>query len=180
MLGPTASGGLYGRPEALEEMDPFMGGGEMINEVHPDHSTYKPPPYRFEAGTPNIADVIAFQKAMEFINETGKENIQKHEAGLLAYASEKMGDINGFIPVGTAAEKVSVLSFLINNMHPFDVGMMLDAAGIAVRTGHHCAQPLMKRYGIEGTVRASFAVYNTKEEIDRLYDSLKRIAKRRN
>lgn len=180
LYGPTGLGILYGKRELLEAMPPYQGGGEMIKEVDFAGTTYNEIPFKFEAGTPNIADVIAFQKAIQFINDIGKDNIRKHETELLSYANERMATIKGFIPVGTAADKVSVLSFLINNIHPFDVGMMLDASGIAVRTGHHCAQPLMKRYEIEGTVRASFAVYNTKDEIDRLYDSLERIAKRKN
>lgn len=180
LYGPTGLGILYGKREVLEAMPPYMGGGEMIKEVTFEKTTYNEIPFKFEAGTPNIADVIAFQQAIEFINHIGKTNIIAHERALLAYASEKLGSIKGFIPVGEASEKISILSFLINGMHPFDVGVMLDAAGIAVRTGHHCAQPLMNRFQIEGTVRASFAVYNTEEEIDRLYASVGKIAKLKN
>lgn len=180
LYGPTGLGVLYGKRELLEVMPPYQGGGEMIKEVDFAGTTYNDIPFKFEAGTPNIADVIAFQKALEFFQVTGRENIHAHEQELLAYATEKLSTIKGFIPVGTAKEKVSVLSFLINGMHPFDVGMMLDAGGIAVRTGHHCTQPLMKRFGIEGTVRASFSVYNTKKEIDTLYQWVSRIAKRKN
>ncbi|MEX2514480.1 MAG: cysteine desulfurase [Cyclobacteriaceae bacterium] len=180
LYGPTGLGILYGKRELLESMPPYQGGGEMIKEVDFEKTTYNEIPYKFEAGTPNIADVIAFQKALEFIQSLGKENISRHENHLHDYAMEKLLGINGFLPVGTAPNKVSVLSFLIKNTHSFDVGMMLDAAGIAVRTGHHCTQPLMKSFGIEGTVRASFAVYNTIEEVDRLYESLVRIAKRKN
>ncbi|WP_114749396.1 cysteine desulfurase [Pleomorphovibrio marinus] len=180
LYGPTGLGVLYGKRELLEEMPPYQGGGEMIKEVDFSGTTYNEIPFKFEAGTPNIADVIAFQKALEFVSTVGKEQLLAHENELLTYATEKLGTIKGFIPVGKAKHKVSVLSFLINGMHPFDVGMMLDAVGIAVRTGHHCAQPLMKRFNIEGTVRASFAVYNTKQEIDVLYVSLSRIAKRKN
>lgn len=180
LYGPTGVGVLYGKREILETMPPYQGGGEMIKEVDFARTTFNDIPFKFEAGTPNIGDVIAFQEALKFINTLGKENILQHEQELLHYATEKLGQINGFIPVGTASEKVSVLSFLINGMHPFDVGMMLDAGGIAVRTGHHCTQPLMKRLGIEGTVRASFSVYNTKQEIDLLADNLSRIAKRKN
>src|SRR5690554_5208065 len=180
IYGPTGLGVLYGKREILEAMPPYMGGGEMIKEVTFERTTYNDIPFKFEAGTPNIADVIAFQKALEFVNELGKGAMVAHENGLLAYAQEMLGSINGFIPVGTAQDKVSILSFLIKDMHPFDVGMMLDAGGIAVRTGHHCAQPLMKRFDIEGTVRASFSVYNTKDEIDRLYQSLSKIAKIKN
>ncbi|GAB3654526.1 cysteine desulfurase [Echinicola sediminis] len=180
IYGPTGLGILYGKREILEAIPPYQGGGEMIKEVRFEKTTYNEIPFKFEAGTPNIADVIAFQKAIEFINELGKDSIRKHEEDLLQYAEEKLGQIKGFIPVGTADKKVSVLSFLINGMHPFDVGMMLDAAGIAVRTGHHCTQPLMGRFEIEGTVRASFSVYNTREEIDRLCDSVSKIAKLKN
>jgi len=180
LFGPTGLGVLYGKRELLETMPPYQGGGEMIKEVDFAGTTYNEIPFKFEAGTPNIGDVIAFQKALEFFNAVGRENIHGHEQELLAYATERLSTIKGFIPVGTATEKVSVLSFLINGMHPFDVGMMLDAGGIAVRTGHHCTQPLMKRFGIEGTVRASFSVYNTKTEIDTLYQWISRIAKRKN
>jgi len=180
LYGPTGMGVLYGKREILEAMPPFQGGGEMIKEVTFEKTTFNDIPFKFEAGTPNIADVIAFNEALKFINNLGKENILTHEDELLAYATDKLSSIKGFIPVGTAKEKVSVLSFLINGMHPFDVGMMLDAAGIAVRTGHHCTQPLMNRFKIEGTVRASFSVYNTTEEIDRLYESVSKIAKLKN
>jgi cysteine desulfurase/selenocysteine lyase len=180
LYGPTGLGVLYGKRELLEAMPPYQGGGEMIKEVDFEGTTFNEIPFKFEAGTPNIADVIAFQKALEFVYEVGKDKILAHENELLTYASEKLNSIKGFIPIGTARQKVSVISFLINGMHPFDVGMMLDAMGIAVRTGHHCAQPLMKRFKIEGTVRASFAVYNTKQEIDTLYASLSRIAKKKN
>ncbi|KEO74163.1 cysteine desulfurase [Anditalea andensis] len=180
IYGPTGMGVLYGKRELLEAIPPFQGGGEMIKEVTFEKTTFNDIPFKFEAGTPNIADVIAFDKALTFVNELGKENILMHEDTLLEYATDKLSTIKGFIPIGTAKEKVSVLSFLINGMHPFDVGMMLDAAGIAVRTGHHCTQPLMNRLNIEGTVRASFSVYNTMEEIDRLYDSIRKIAKLKN
>src|SRR5690606_24518123 len=180
IYGPTGLGVLYGKREILESMPPYMGGGEMIKEVTFERTTFNDIPFKFEAGTPNIADVIAFQKALEFVNALGKSNMVAHENELLHYAEEKLGSINGFIPVGVAADKVSILSFLINGMHPFDVGVMLDAAGIAVRTGHHCAQPLMNRFKIEGTVRASFSVYNTVEEIDKLYKSVKKTAKIKN
>lgn len=180
LYGPTGLGVLYGKREILESMPPFQGGGEMIKEVSFEKTTYNEIPFKFEAGTPNIADVIAFKSALDFINLLGKKDIKAHEDELLAYANERMNEIKGFIPVGTAAEKVSVLSFNINGMHPYDVGMMLDANGIAVRTGHHCTQPLMKRLGLEGTVRASFAVYNSKSEIDKLADGVSRIARIKN
>jgi cysteine desulfurase/selenocysteine lyase len=180
LFGPTGLGVLYGKRSILESMPPYQGGGEMIKEVTFEKTTYNEIPFKFEAGTPNIADVIAFQKSLEFINSIGKQNIKAHEEGLLTYANELLGEIKGFIPVGTAKEKVSVLSFNIRGMHPFDVGMMLDANGIAVRTGHHCTQPLMQRFGIEGTVRASFSVYNTKSEIDQMAFAVTKIAKIKN
>ena len=180
LYGPTGLGVLYGKRQLLESMPPYQGGGEMIKEVSFAKTTFNDIPFKFEAGTPNIADVIAFQKALEFITTIGKKNIKNHEAELLDYATSKLSDIKGFIPVGTAKEKVSVLSFNISGMHPFDVGIMLDAKGIAVRTGHHCTQPLMQRFGIEGTVRASFSVYNTKAEIDEMVATVAKIAKIKN
>ncbi len=175
MYGPTGVGVLYGKRKLLEVMPPYMGGGEMIKDVTFEKTTYNDLPYKFEAGTPNIADVIAFGDAIEFINELGKVNIARHENDLLAYAHKKLQEIEGVQLIGTAKNKVSVVSFIIEGVHPFDIGQMLDARGIAVRTGHHCTQPLMDRFGIEGTVRASFAVYNTKAEIDSLAEGLRRI-----
>ena len=175
MYGPTGVGVLYGKKELLEKMPPYMGGGEMIKDVSFAKTTYNDLPYKFEAGTPNIADVVAFNEAIAFVNELGKENIHQHESELLAYATDKLSTIPGITLIGTAHHKVSVLSFIIEGIHHFDIGQMLDARGIAVRTGHHCTQPLMERFGIEGTVRASFAVYNTKEEIDSLVEGLKRV-----
>lgn len=180
LYGPTGLGVLYGKREIFESMPPYQGGGEMIKEVTFEKTVYNDIPFKFEAGTPNIGDVIAFKAAIDFINEIGKEAIKAHEDELLAYANEQLMRVKGFIPVGTAKEKVSVVSFNINAMHPYDVGMMLDANGIAVRTGHHCTQPLMKRFGLEGTVRASFSVYNTKSEIDKLAESVSRIARIKN
>jgi cysteine desulfurase/selenocysteine lyase len=176
LYGPTGLGVLYGKREILEDMPPFLGGGEMIKEVSFEKTTYNDIPFKFEAGTPNIADVIAFKSSLEFFDKLGKSNIKAHEDQLLQYAVELLDPIKGFIPVGTASEKVSVLSFNLLGMHPFDVGMMLDANGIAVRTGHHCTQPLMKRLGLEGTVRASFAVYNTKNEVEKLAESVAKIS----
>jgi cysteine desulfurase/selenocysteine lyase len=175
MYGPTGTGILYGKKNLLEKMPPYMGGGEMIKEVTFARTTYNDLPYKFEAGTPNIADVVALNEAIKFINTLGKEQIADHESELLAYASENLAAIPGVKLIGTAKEKVAVQSFIIEGIHHFDIGQMLDTRGIAVRTGHHCTQPLMDRYGIEGTVRASFSVYNTKEEIDELIVGIKRI-----
>jgi cysteine desulfurase / selenocysteine lyase len=177
MYGPNGVGVLYGKRELLEEMPPYMGGGEMIKDVSFSKTTYNDLPFKFEAGTPNIADVVAFKQAIEFINIIGKDKIQRHELELLNYGHEKIGNIEGIRLIGTAANKVSVISFVVKGVHHFDLGMMLDAKGIAVRTGHHCTQPLMDQYKIEGTVRASFAVYNTIQEIDTLVDGLERIVK---
>ena len=174
MYGPTGVGVLYGKKEWLEKMPPYMGGGEMIKDVTFGKTTYNDLPYKFEAGTPNIADVVAFAEAIAFINELGKKNIHHHETELLSYATALLSQMDGVRLIGTAAQKVGVLSFVIDGIHHFDIGQMLDARGIAVRTGHHCTQPLMDRFGIEGTVRASFAVYNTKEEIDRLAEGITR------
>lgn len=176
LYGPTGLGVLYGKREVLEDMPPFLGGGEMIKEVSFEKTTYNDIPFKFEAGTPNIADVIAFKSSLEFFDQLGKSAIKEHEDQLLHYAVELLTPIKGFTPVGTASEKVSVLSFNLLGMHPFDVGMMLDANGIAVRTGHHCTQPLMRRLGLEGTVRASFAAYNTKNEVEKLAESVAKIA----
>ncbi len=180
LYGPTGLGVLYGKREILEELPPYQGGGEMIKEVTFEKTTFNEIPFKFEAGTPNIGDVIAFRNALDFIQGLTKEKIRRHEDDLLGYANSLLKHIQGFIPVGTASEKVCVLSFNIKGMHPFDVGQMLDGKGIAVRTGHHCTQPLMKRFGIEGTVRASFAVYNTKEEIEKLAEGVHQIARLKN
>lgn len=175
MYGPTGTGILYGKRELLEKMPPYQGGGEMIKEVTFEKTTYNDIPYKFEAGTPNIADVVGFKYAMDFILETGRKNMAAHEHDLLTYATEHVSKLKSIKLVGTAKNKVSVLSFIVDGIHPFDMGQMLDARGIAVRTGHHCTQPLMDRFGIEGTVRASFAVYNTKKEIDLFVEGLDRI-----
>lgn len=176
MYGPTGVGVLYGKRSLLEKMPPYQGGGEMIKEVTFEKTTFNDLPYKFEAGTPNIADVIALNEAIRFIQRNGKAAIRHHENELLGYATTRLQKVEGVRLIGTAREKVSVQSFLLEGMHPFDVGQLLDARGIAVRTGHHCTQPLMDRFGIEGTVRASFAVYNTRDEIDRMIEALERIS----
>lgn len=177
MFGPTGTGILYGKKNLLELMPPYQGGGEMIKSVSFEKTTYNDLPYKFEAGTPNIADVIAFGTAIEFINTIGKDAIAAHEHELLAYATEKIKTLPHVRVIGEAKEKVGVLSFSIDGIHPFDIGQMLDARGIAVRTGHHCTEPLMARLGVEGTVRASFSVYNTKQEVDQFIEGLDRIIK---
>jgi len=177
MYGPTGTGFLYGKKALLEKMPPYMGGGEMIKDVTFAKTTYNDLPYKFEAGTPNIGDVVAFKEAFLFINEFGKENIATLENNLLHHAAEQLSKIKSVRLIGTAKEKVSVQSFVIEGIHHFDIGQMLDARGIAVRTGHHCTQPLMECFGIEGTVRASFSIYNTREEIDLLIEGVDRIVK---
>jgi len=177
VYGPTGTGALYGKRELLESMPPYQGGGEMIKDVSFEKTTYNHIPYKFEAGTPNIADVIGFDAAIQFVENTGKAEMASYENMLLEYATDQLSEIEGLKIYGSSTNKVSVVSFLIEDIHPFDIGQMLDARGVAVRTGHHCTQPLMDRYGIEGTVRASFAVYNTVEEIDRMVEGIKRIVK---
>lgn len=178
MYGPTGVGILYGKRKWLEEMPPYQGGGEMIKDVSFEQTTYNDIPHKFEAGTPNIADVVAFKTAVEFIDGIGKETIIKHENLLLAHANKELASIDGLRPIGIAPDKVGVISFVLDGIHHFDLGVMLDAKGIAVRTGHHCTQPLMEYYGLEGTVRVSFAIYNTIEEVDILVKSLESIVKR--
>ena len=177
MYGPTGVGVLYGKKELLESMPPFQGGGEMIKEVTFEKTTYNDLPYKYEAGTPNIADIIAYKAAIDFVNETGKKNIKQYEDELLQYATKQLKQIPGLKIIGEAKEKVSVISFIVEGLHPQDLGILLDNRGIAVRTGHHCTQPLMDCYKIPGTVRASFAVYNTKEEIDELVIGLEKAIK---
>lgn len=185
LYGPTGVGVLYGKRELLEAMPPYQGGGEMIKEVSFDKTTYNEIPYKFEAGTPNIGDVIAFKYALDFINEIGKENIAKHENELLKHCVDGLEQINKspnhqiIQLIGTAKQKVSVQSFIINGMHHFDAGMMLDAKGIAVRTGHHCTQPLMSYLGVDGTIRASFSVYNTLEEVDVFLEAVSKLIRKR-
>jgi cysteine desulfurase/selenocysteine lyase len=177
VYGPTGIGVLYGKKQLLEAMPPFQGGGEMIKEVTLEKTTYADLPYKFEAGTPNIGDAVVLKTALEFVNNIGKEKIRSHENELLAYATEQLVQLPGVRIIGTAANKVSVASFVIDKVHPQDVGILLDNRGIAVRTGHHCAQPLMQCYGIPGTIRASFAMYNTKEEVDKLIEGLQKALK---
>lgn len=175
MYGPTGVGVLYGKRELLEEMPPYQGGGEMIGHVSFEKTTYANLPFKFEAGTPDFIDIAAFAKALDFIESIGIENIAQYEEMLLKYATSKLQEIPNLKIFGTSDHKSAVISFLVGNIHPYDIGMLLDKMGIAVRTGHHCAQPLMDYYGIPGTVRASFAVYNTIEEIDSFIVALHRI-----
>jgi cysteine desulfurase/selenocysteine lyase len=177
MLGPTGIGILYGKREVLEPLPPYQGGGDMIKEVTFEKTTYNDLPLRLEAGTPNIADVIAFGTAIDYMQNIGLANIEARENELLDYATAKISQITGIRLIGTAPEKRCVLSFMLGSAHPYDVGVLLDQMGIAIRTGHHCAQPVMDRYQIPGSCRASFAFYNTFEEIDRFITALQKVQK---
>lgn len=177
MYGPTGIGVLYGKKALLQEMPVYQGGGEMIREVTFAKTTFNELPYKYEAGTPNIADTVALKAAIDFINENGKAAMRAHEDELLEYATEQLQQIPGLSIIGQAKEKVSLVSFIIDKIHPQDIAILLDNRGIAVRTGHHCAQPLIDRFCIPGTTRASFAAYNTKEEIDELVKGLHRAIK---
>ncbi len=172
LCGPTGVGFLYGKEKLLSQLDPLMGGGEMISDVTFSKTTYADLPHKFEAGTPNIAGVIAFGKAIDYLNEIGLDNIEKYEKSLLDYANSKLKEIDGLKIYGDSKNKTSVISFNIDGIHSYDIGSILDKFGIAVRTGQHCAQPIMDHFGIDGTVRASFSFINTIEEIDHFYDSL--------
>lgn len=174
LFGPTGVGVLYGKREILESMPPYQGGGEMIKEVSFSGTTYNELPYKFEAGTPNIADVYAFGFALDYLKSLPADAVWEQEKALLDYASEQLSQIDGLRIVGQAPEKIAVVSFVIDGVHPQDIGVLLDKFGVAIRTGHHCAQPLMARYDLVGTCRASFAFYNTKEEIDLFVKALKR------
>jgi len=174
LCGPTGVGILYGKEEWLNKLPPYQGGGEMIKQVTFEKTTYADLPHKFEAGTPNIAGVIAFGTAIDYMNNIGFSNIETYENELLHYATEKLLQIEGLKIYGTAAKKTAVISFNINDIHPYDIGSIIDKLGIAVRTGHHCAQPIMDFYKIPGTVRASFSFYNTFEEVDLLYNALVR------
>jgi|TARA_B110000967_G_scaffold86112_1_gene88632 cysteine desulfurase/selenocysteine lyase len=174
IYGPTGVGILYGKEEWLNKLPPYQGGGEMIKEVTFEKTTYTDLPHKFEAGTPNICGGIAFGVAIDYANSIGFKNIQQQEQELLAYATEKLLEIDNLRIYGTTKNKTSVISFNINGIHPYDIGTILDKLGVAVRTGHHCAQPIMTFYKIPGTVRASFAFYNTFEEIDILVNAVKK------
>jgi cysteine desulfurase/selenocysteine lyase len=177
VYGPTGVGVLYGKEEWLNALPPYQGGGEMIENVTFEKTTFNKLPFKFEAGTPDFVGTAALATALNYINSIGLDNIAHHEDELLKYATEKMLQIPGMRIIGTAKEKCSVISFLVDDIHPYDIGTLLDKMGIAVRTGHHCAEPLMHVMGVEGTIRASFAFYNTKEEIDILIKGLERIIK---
>ncbi len=176
MYAPMGVGVLYGKEAMLNDLPPYQGGGEMIKDVSFEKTTYNELPFKFEAGTPSVGDVLGLKTAIEFMETIGIANIANHEKQLLDYAVEQMKTVDDIRFIGTAPNKTSVVSFLVGSSHPYDVGTLLDKLGVAVRTGHHCTQPIMERYGIPGTVRASFAIYNTIEEIDEFVKALKRIA----
>jgi cysteine desulfurase/selenocysteine lyase len=177
IYGPTGVGVLYGKEEWLNALPPYQGGGEMIESVSFEKTTFNKLPFKFEAGTPDFVGTAALATALDYVSSIGLDNIAEYESELLRYATEKMLNLPGIKIIGTAQHKSSVISFVFNKIHPYDIGTLLDKMGIAVRTGHHCAEPLMKIMGVEGTVRASFAFYNTKEEVDMLVKGLERIIK---
>mgnify|MGYP001282016774 FL=1 len=174
VYGPTGIGALYGKEEWLKKLPPYQGGGEMIATVSFDKTTYADLPHKFEAGTPNIAGGIALKTAIDWINRIGLDNIVSYEKELVDYATDELSKIEGIRFIGQAKEKAGVISFLVGDIHPYDIGMILDKLGVAVRTGHHCAQPVMDQFCIPGTIRASFAVYNTKEDVNRLVEAVKK------
>jgi cysteine desulfurase/selenocysteine lyase len=174
MLGPTGVGVLWGRPEILEEMDPFLGGGEMIREVHLDHSTWNDLPYKFEAGTMNIAQAVGLGAAVDYLGELGMQNVREHERRLGEYAYRRLPELEGITIYGPKEGRTGLVSFSLPDIHPHDLSQLLDEEGIAIRSGHHCAQPLMRRLGVAATARASFYLYNTEEEVDALVEALVR------
>jgi len=176
IYGPTGVGVLYGKEAWLDKIPPYQGGGEMIGHVSFEHTTFNELPFKFEAGTPDFVGTTGLAAALQYVEKLGMQNIADYEASLTQYALEQLRTIPGMRIIGEAPERGSVISFLVGNIHPFDMGTLLDRLGIAVRTGHHCAQPLMQRLGIEGTVRASFAFYNTREEIDALTAAVRRVS----
>ncbi len=175
VYGPTGIGVLYGKQERLEAMPPYQGGGDMIESVSFERTTFNTLPYKFEAGTPHIAGAIGLRAAVDYLEQVGLEPVAAHEHELLDYATQALGQVPGLRILGTAREKAAVISFTLNGVHPHDVGTILDQQGIAVRTGHHCAQPVMERFGVAATTRASFALYNTREEIDALVAGLDKV-----
>jgi len=175
IYGPTGIGVLYGKVELLEAMPPYQGGGDMISKVTFEETTYNELPHKFEAGTPDIAGAIGLGAAIEYVNKIGIQKIKDHEHNLLEYATKQIAEVPGLRIIGNAKDKTSVISFVLENIHPHDIGTFLDFEGVAIRTGHHCTQPLMKRFNIPATSRASFAMYNTKEEVDVLVSGLKKI-----
>ena len=178
MYGPTGVGVVYGKEEILEKMPPYMGGGEMIKDVSFSNTSYNNLPYKFEAGTPNIGDVIGFKEAINYIKNIGIDDIETYEISLKKYTEDALKKIDGIKVVGTAKDKVGIFSFTTEKVHYYDLGLLLDAKGIALRTGHHCTQPLMDKYSLDGTARLSLAIYNSTEEVDYFVESLSNLIKR--
>jgi len=174
IFGPTGVGVLYGKTSWLEDLPPYQGGGDMIRSVSFEKTVYNAIPYKFEAGTPNIGATIGLGAAIDYLNRIGLDNVAQYEHGLLAYATERLSQVSGLRIIGTAREKAAVVSFVLEGIHPHDIGTILDYDGIAIRTGHHCAEPLMHRFGVPATARASFAFYNTREEVDRLVTAVEK------
>jgi cysteine desulfurase / selenocysteine lyase len=174
MLGPTGVGVLWGKPEILDDMDPFLGGGEMIREVHLDHSTWNDLPYKFEAGTMNVAQAVGLGAAVDYLDDLGMEDVREHEKRLGEYAFRRLSEIEGITVYGPEKDRTGLVSFSLPDVHPHDLSQLLDEDGIAIRSGHHCAQPLMRRLGVAATSRASFYLYNTEEEVDSLIEALGR------
>ena len=172
MFGPTGTGVLFGKEALLEEMPPYQGGGDMILEVSFDGTTYNELPYKFEAGTPNISGAIGLGAAVDYLLSVGMENVARHETQLLEYMTQQLGNIDGMRLIGTAGNKASVQSFVVDDIHPHDLGTILDHQGVAIRTGHHCAMPVMDYFGVPGTARASVALYNNRDDIDQLVDAI--------
>ena len=177
IYGPTGTGVLYGKEKWLDELPPYQGGGDMVDRVTFEKTTYNQLPFKFEAGTMNYAGAIGLARALDYVRDTGREAIAEYEAGLLAYATERLSVIRGLTIYGNSENKIPTISFLLNGIHQYDTGMVLDKMGIAVRTGTHCAQPVMDRFGIDGTVRVSMCFYNTREEIDTLGEGIERVKK---
>ena len=175
LYGPSGIGILYGKEDLLDAMPPYQAGGEMIDRVTFEKTTYAELPFKFEAGTPHISGIIALGTAIDYVRDIGFDAIASHEHDLLGYATDRLTEMNSIEILGTAPEKAAILSFNIKGIHPHDVGTILDHGGIAVRTGHHCAQPVMDRFDVAATVRASFGVYNTRSEVDVLIDGIKRV-----
>jgi len=175
MYGPTGSGALYGKAALLEAMPPYQGGGDMIASVSFEKTTYNVPPYRFEAGTPNIAGVVGFGAAVDYLRSFPVEAIVRHEHDLLEYATARLEATPGVRIIGRARERAGVVSFVMENVHPHDIGTILDREGVAIRTGQHCTQPVMDRFGIPATARASFAIYNTRDDVDALVAGLETV-----
>ncbi len=175
LYGPTGVGVLYGKAKLLDAMPPYQGGGDMISSVTFEKTTYNKLPYKFEAGTPNIAGGIGLGAAIQYLNQFDWEQVEGHERDVLAYATERISAVPGVRLIGTAREKTAVISFVFEGIHPHDVGTILDQEGIAIRTGHHCAQPVMERFGIPGTARASFGLYNTRADVDALVAGLHKV-----